>query len=215
MSEIRGTLEQIQKRLNEFLWSAVPREGDWVILSDLVDPQGNPVPETQDKLVMFLAGIQRETAVSTYNPNVPVAGNRYAVVAPPLYIDLFILFYANFSGKNYAEGLAAISRTIAFFQQNLWFTHDNLPDLDPRIDKLTFEMTNLDAVDLSYLMGLTGTKYLPTVYYKVRMIPFDSEAIQAEAPAVKGLQAPGSVADRHPATAANAIDDEDPEETQP
>jgi hypothetical protein len=218
LSEIRGTLEQIERRLNEFLSSATPREGDWVVLSDLVDPHGSPVPETQDKIVMFLAGIQRETAVSTYNPNVPVAGDRYAIVAPPLYIDLFILFYANFSGKNYPEGLAAISRTIGFFQQNPWFTHENLPGLDPRIDKLTFEMTNLDAVDLSYLMGLTGTKYLPTVYYKVRMIPFDSAAIQAEAPAAKGLQAPGEVADRQPATAAkaaNAIDDDDPEATRP
>src|SRR5436305_3235847 len=120
MSEIRGTLEVIRKRLNESLRNATPREGDWVVLSDLVDPEGNPVPEARDKLVMFLAGIQRETAVSTYNPNVPVSGNSYAVVAPPLYVDLFVLFYANFSGKSYGEGLAVIARTISFFQQSLW-----------------------------------------------------------------------------------------------
>lgn len=196
MSEIRGTLEQIRKRLNEFLWTASPRQDDWVILSDIVDPSGQPIQEAQEKVVMFLAGIQKETAVSTYNPNVPVAGNRYAVVAPPLYIDLFVLMYANFSGKNYAEGLSAISRTITFFQQNLWFTHDNLPGLDPRIDKLTFELTNLDPVDLNYLLGLTGAKYLPSVYYKVRMIPFESDAMQAQVPAAQGVQAPGEVQDR-------------------
>lgn len=196
MSEIRGTLEQIRKRLNEFLWTASPRHDDWVILSNIVDQNGQPYEEAQEKVVMFLAGIQKEIAVSTYNPNVAVAGNRYAVVAPPLYIDLFILFYANFAGKNYAEGLSAISRTITFFQQNLWFTHDNLPGLDPRIDKLTFEMTNLDPTDLNYLLGLTGAKYLPSVYYKVRMIPFVSDAMQAEVPAAQGVQAPGEIQDR-------------------
>src|SRR5436853_173538 len=116
---------------------------------------------------MFLANIQHETAISTYNSTVPAkSGGGYVVVTPPLYIDLFVLFYANFLNNNYREGLGIISRTISFFQQNPWFTHANLPDLDPIIDKLTLEMTNLDVTDLNYLMGLMGTKYLPSVYYK-------------------------------------------------
>jgi hypothetical protein len=184
MSEIRGTLEVIRIRLNESLRHAPPRASDWVVLSDLVDPEGNPVPEARDKLVMFLAGIQRETTVNTYNPSEPVSGNNHAVVAPPLYIDLFVLFYANFSGKSYAEGLAVIARTISFFQQRPWLTRDNLPGLDPRIDKLTFELVNLDPVDLNYLIGLTGAKYFPSVYYKVRMIPFLGDALTAQAPTV-------------------------------
>lgn len=193
MSEIRGTLEQVSKRLNEFIRNAIPRPEDWVILSNIVEQDGLPYEEAKDKIVMFLANVQRESTISTANPNVPIAGDRYARVSPPIYIDLFVLFYANFSGKSYAEGLSAIAMTIRFFQQNLWFTHENLPGLDPRIDKLTFEMTNLDPVDLSHLMGLAGAKYLPSVYYKVRMIPFVSDAIQSETPAVQGLQAPGEV----------------------
>jgi Pvc16 N-terminal domain len=196
MSEIRNTLEQVAKRLNEFIRNAAPRQDDWVILSNVVDQQGNPYEEAVDKIVMFLAGIQKEVTVSTYNPNVPVAGNSFAVVSPPLYIDLFILFYANFSGKNYREGLTAISRTITFFQQNLWFTPATLPGLDPRIDKLTFELTNLDPIDLNYILGLTGAKYLPSVYYKVRMIPFVSDAMQAQSPAVQGLQNPSDLSDQ-------------------
>jgi hypothetical protein len=86
-----------------------------------------------------------------------------------------------------------ISQTISFFQQNPWFTHDNVPGLDPVIDKLTFEMTNLDLVDLSYLISMTGTKYLPSVYYKVRLLPFQSGAMQAEVPAAKGVEAPSEV----------------------
>jgi hypothetical protein len=191
MSEIRGTLELIKRRLNQFIQNADPRPEEWVTLSNLVDQNGSPYEAAKDKIVMFLANIQREITISTYNPNVATASGSYAVVAPPLYIDLFLLFYANFYDQSYPQGLGAISRTISFFQQNPWFTHDNLPGLDPAIDKLFFEMTNMEPVELNYLMGLTGSKYLPSVYYKVRMIPFQAGAMQAQVSGVQGVQAPG------------------------
>ena len=144
---------------------------------------------------MFLANIQHETIISTYNRTTPVKDDQYAVVAPPLYIDLFVLFFANFYDKNYTEGLGMIARTISFFQQNPWFTHNNLPGLDPVIDKLTFEFTNLEVTGVNYLMGLTGAKYLPSAFYKVRMIPFTSDAVQGQVPAAQGVQSPGAVDD--------------------
>jgi hypothetical protein len=193
MSEIRGTLELIRKRLDQSLQAADPRSEAWVILSNIVDQGGNPYEAAKDKIVMFLANIQREVTVSTYNPNVAVAGGGYAVVAPPLYIDLYLLFYANFYDGGYTQGLGAISRTISFFQQNPWFTPSNLPGLDPAIEKLAFEMVNLEPVELNYLLGLTGSKYLPSVYYKVRMIPFQAGAIGAQVQGVQRLQAPGGL----------------------
>lgn len=205
MAVIGTTLELVRTKLNEFFRNADPKEEDWVILSNVVDHGGAAYEEAKDKIVMFLANIQHETTISTYNPTVPAKGGEgYVVVTPPLYIDLFVLFYANFYDKNYREGLGMISRTISFFQQNPWFNHDNLPGLDPIIDKLTFEMTNLDVTDLNYLMALVGTKYLPSAYYKIRMIPFRSDAMQAETPAMKGVRTPGDPANL-PARAADAL----------
>jgi hypothetical protein len=195
MGAIDTTLELIRQKLNEFFSNTDPREEDWVILSNVVDHEGQNYEPAKDKVVMFLANIQHETTISTYNRTVPVKGDQYVIVAPPLYIDLFVVFFANFYDKNYREGLAMISRTISFFQQYPWFTHDNLPGLDPVIDKLTLEMTNLDVTGINYLMGLMGTKYLPSVFYKLRMIPFSSEAMQGEVPAARGVQAPGAVED--------------------
>ncbi|MEA3066482.1 MAG: hypothetical protein QOJ27_2943 [Sphingomonadales bacterium] len=89
------------------------------------------------------------------------------------------MFMANFSAKNYPEGLEAISLVISFFQQNPCFTQSNAPDLGPEIDKITMEMSNLDASELNHVMGMLGTKYLPSVFYKLRMLPFASTAMQA------------------------------------
>jgi hypothetical protein len=194
MDLIQTTLEQIRQKLSEFIGNAIDGDEQWVILSNIVDHENRLYDKAKNKVVMFLANIQHETTVSTYKRAVPT-GDQYAVVTPPLYIDLFVLFFANFYDKNYPEGLGMISQTISFFQQNPWFTHDNVPGLDPVIDKLTFEMTNLELADLSYLISMTGTKYLPSVYYKVRLLPFQGGAMQAEVPAAKGVEAPSEVED--------------------
>jgi hypothetical protein len=206
---IRRVLELIQKQLNAYFQNIDRRDEEWVILSNVVDNEGKPFEDANGKVVMFLANITHETIVSTYSPTVRTKGSSYAVVAPPIYIDLFILFFANFVDRRYAEGLEMISRTISYFQQNPVFTRDNMPELDPSIDKLTMEITNLDLLEVNYLMGVLGTKYLPSVYYKLRMLPFASDAMQAEVPAARGVDTPQAPSDaptgksRGPADAVN------------
>ncbi len=194
MSLIYHTLKLVRQKMNEFFANQYPRSEDWVILANIVDTDGNAFEDAKNKIVMVLANIQHETIVSTYTRTVPVKGDLYAVVTPPLYIDLFLLYYANFSDRNYGEGLTMISETISFFQQNPTFTHDTLPDLDASIEKLTFEMVNLAVSDLNYLMGMMSAKYLPSVYYKVRLLTFQSRAMRGEIPAVQGPETSDSAA---------------------
>ncbi len=198
MRKIEDALVRVRDKLNEFFRNIHSDTDDRVMLSNILDHENRFNSPTRDKLVMFLANITHENSISTYNRNVQVSGDRYAVVAPPLYIDLHVLFLANYYDKNYVEGLGIISETISFFQQNPYFTHDNLPSLGPDIDKLTFEMVNLDITDLNYLMSLAGAKYLPSVFYKVRMLEFQSGAMQAEVPAAQGVQTPSEPEDDSP-----------------
>src|SRR5881296_2041892 len=151
MSDIRVVLELVRRRLNEFIRAEEPRGEDWVVLSNLVDPGGSPVEGARDKLVMFLAAIQKETMVSTYTAAVPAGPNQYSIVPPPLYVNLYVLVMANFYDANYAEGLGMISRAIRFFQQNPTFNHDTLPGLPDDVDRLTWDMANLDPLNLSYV----------------------------------------------------------------
>lgn len=190
MGNIQTTLNLIRQKLNEAFRNADPRNEDWVILSNIVDQDGQAYEHAKDKLVMFLSNIKYETTISTYNPTAATRSNQYALITPPLYIDLFVLFFANFNDKNYPEGLGVISKTISFFQQNPWFTREKLPEMDNEIDKLTFEMVNLETADLNYLMGMIGAKYLPSVYYKVRVIPFRSDAMSGQVTPVHGAEPP-------------------------
>jgi hypothetical protein len=191
VSDIRATLEAVRQRLNEFLQAAEPRPEEWVVLSNLVDPEGKTYDGARNRLVMFLANVQKETVISTSRGMVPAGDSHYAVVAPPLYVNLYVLVFANFYDAGYAEGLGVLSLAIGFFQRNPAFTASTLPALPDGVGRLTWEMESLDPAALSYLVGLAGVKYLPSVVYKVRLLPFHSDAMQAHAPAVQGLQSPG------------------------
>ncbi|SRR5579859_2230325 len=191
MAIIDSTLTLIRDSLNNYLRNLNSNETNWVSLSNVIKLDGQPYEEAKNKVVMFLADIQHETSISTYQRTVPASG-AYVAVAPPLYVDLFLLFYANFPDDNYIVSLRMISWTISYFQQNPCFTRSTLPALNPAIEKLTFEFMNLDATSLNYLMGLVGVKYLPSVYYKLRMIPFTSDMVQEVVPVAKGVGAAGA-----------------------
>lgn len=193
VSDIRATLETVRQRLNEFMQAAEPRPEEWVVLSNLVDPEGKAYDGARNRLVMFLANVQKETVVSTATGVVPAGDHQYALVAPPLYVNLHVLVFANFYDAGYAEGLGVLSLAIRFFQQNPSFTPASLPGLPAGVDRLTWEMATLDPAGLNYLMGMAGVKYLPSVFYKVRLLPFQGRATRALAPAVQGLQSPESL----------------------
>ena len=140
---------------------------------------------------MCVYNITRETTISTYQSAYSDAASRaasdaFALISPPLYIDVHLMFMANFTERNYSDGLAALSRLIGFFQQMPVFNAANSPALAPEIDKLTLEFENLVPVDVNYVMSMLGTRYLPSAFYKLRMIPFVSTAMRERGYVVSG-----------------------------
>jgi hypothetical protein len=192
MDQIGTTLDLIRNKLNQFISNTYAQQREWVILSNVMQADANVYENATNKMVMFLANIQHETIISTFNKNRPISNDSYVVVAPPIYINLYLLLYANFSDGHYRDGLAMISDTIAFFQQNSYFTQSSLPGLDPVINKLAVEMVNLDLHEVNYLLGMMGAKCLPSVYYKLRLIPYDSDDMQAQTGGVQGVQTTGN-----------------------
>ncbi len=190
MDAIRSVLETIRDLANGYLENLDRRGDEWVALTSLVDHDGSVNPAARDKIVMTVYNITRESTISSYQPTftaTPGAPNEgMAFVSPPLYLDAHVMFMANFTEKSYPDGLAALSRLIGFFQQTPDFTIENAPMLDPSITKLTLEFENLSPVDVNYVMGMLGTRYLPSAFYKVRLIPFVSTAMKRRAYAVTG-----------------------------
>lgn len=204
MDIIRNALETICSLANAYLENLDRRGDDWITLTSLVDHNGTLNQDARDKLVMCIYNITRETVISTYNRNVASDASSslpaaFSVVSPPLYVNLHLMFMANFTEKNYGDGLAILSRLIGYFQQTPYFTRDNAPQLVPAIEKLTLEFENLSPVDVNYVMSMLGTRYLPSAFYKVRMLPFVSAAMAGRSYPISGTgtvdpSAPGATA---------------------
>lgn len=186
MDVIRNILETICRLSDDFLQNRERRTDGWVILSNFSDHDGKLSESTRNKIVMAVYNITHETTISTYTAAQPGRRGEYAIVQPPLYVDLHLIFMANFIDRAYPEGLAAISRIISFFQQNPWFTQENAPQLDRTVDKITLEFADLSPVDVNYVMSMLGTRYLPSVFYKLRLIPFTSNTMSAKAYPARG-----------------------------
>ena len=55
--------------------------------------------------------------------------------------------------------------------------------MDARLDKLSFNMLNMEYTELGSAWGLLGIDFRPSAFYEVRMVPV-GDPLRAAAPAV-------------------------------
>ena len=190
---IDNSLILVKNKLNEYFREKNDLDKNKAILSNMINQDGGIAVKGQNHVVISLVNVEHETVISTYNRYVPTGENKVGVVNPPVYVNIYVLIMCYFEGENYSEGLKYLSYVINFFQANCVFTKHNMPGLDKGVDKLTFELCSIDPSELSYMLSMTGAKYLPSAYYKVRMFTFQNYAIQSEVSVVSNGDNPASL----------------------
>jgi hypothetical protein len=179
---IQAALNHLATQLNAHLKRTNNLTEDIVVVSSLVESDGNVAAHTNNKLVLLLTNIEKDPVPQANTARATGFDGRALVSSRALYLNLYIMVAANFSGSNYAEALKFISKAIAFFQMQPVFDKQSTPDLDSRIDKLVLDIENLNIQDLSNLWGLLGGRYLPSVYYRVRMVTIHPDNVVAQLP---------------------------------
>ncbi len=172
---IDAAITHIGAQLNQALRRSLEVSEDVVEVSHIVEQDGTVVPGINGKVVLFLVNVERDGSVSSLPTRSGLPGGGLLGQGfPTVHLNLYLMVAAYFPGKTYREALKFISAAIVFFQGNPLFTHQNSPELDRRIQRLTLEIENLGLQDLSHLWGILGGKYLPSVLYKVRLVSVDS-----------------------------------------
>jgi hypothetical protein len=175
--------------LNEFISNELNISEDIVIVSSLMDIKGNANMQIENKVCLFLQNIEEETIAKSggFQAN--------AGMAPPMYINLYLVFAANFPDSNYMESLRYISMIIEFFQGHSVFDRSNTPMLSSNIEKVSLNFVNLDFGELNNLWSLIGAKYIPSATYKLRMLTFNQNMIREDVPGIiKGVDALDDIA---------------------
>lgn len=171
----------IVSQLNQGLRRAFAVREDLAVLSNLLEQDSTVGPQVENRLVVSLVNIERETLAQRE----PRAGSnpmgRVLMTPEPVHLTLSVMVAANYGGTNYAEGLKMISAAVGFFQSRPLFDHRNTPELDRRIERLALDIANLGVADLSNLWSILSGRYLPSVLYRVRMVSVDLSQVTATA----------------------------------
>ena len=175
---IDSAVNYLASQLNQHLRRRFELSEDIVIVSNVLELDGTIAPHVNNKMLVFLVGLEKDTVPYQKGASAAVS-ERNVLAHPPVFLNLNLMFAGSFAGSNYSEALKFVSNTVSFFQSLPVFNRENSPDLDEKIDKLTLEIVNLDARDLSSLWGMLGGRYLPSVLYKVRMVSY-AEGIKGQ-----------------------------------
>ena len=185
---IDAAIAQVASQLNNALRRSFQLGEELVVVSSPYEPDGSTAANINNKLAVFLVNLERDT-MPGHRARSEGGVGRQARLPQPVSLNLMVMFAANFSASNYPEALKFISSTIAHFQSWPVLDHQNTPDLDPRIEKLTLDIENLSVGDLSNLWGMFSGRYLPSVLYRMRMVTFDAGQLDAQLPVVRRTQA--------------------------
>lgn len=174
---IQKAINCISFELNQFMKHRFRSAEDVVVASNLVSLDGSVDIPSENKIVITMINIEREYTAYHNGSSSQIHEGLRTMKQPPVSLNFHILISSYFTGKNYTEALKFLSQVLYFFQGKSTFTSQNSPSLDPSISKLTMEIVNLDFKDLSSLWSMIGSRYLPSILYKIRMITFDSDTI--------------------------------------
>lgn len=106
--------------------------------------------------------------------NLPITervGNTTVAQEPSVNLNLYLLF--SFEFQTYETSLLQLSNTIGLFQEKRVYSAANESASNPfpgGLEKLIFELHNMNFEALNNLWGVMGGAYFPSVIYKVRMV---------------------------------------------
>ncbi len=177
-------LDCIAEDINAHLQRAESDNLERVILSNLVDQDGSPPVETENKVVLTLISLDEEKNIYDRG-GAERAGSLVARTADPIYLNVHVLFAA--THRHYPSGLEALSAVIAYIKSKPTFDHQNTPQLPNDVRRLNFNLERLAYADWSNIWSYLGANYLPAVTYTIRIVGLGTKQIQSVDPAIEAV----------------------------
>lgn len=161
---------------------------DSVVLDNVANVEGNNRPDLQGKIIISLVNIEEESTLKN-NLNIQrIPNGRLRHENPRVYLNLYLLFCANFSEEAdaYELALQQLSLVVQFIQGNNIFTINNSPNStldaeeDPSLSELRImlDLYTLTFEQINHLWGSLGGKQIPFAMYKCRLVEVRDRRVQ-------------------------------------
>ncbi len=169
---IDTALKFLTDELNTYLLTQTGSDVVKIEMSKLVDDTGKYAFE-EGKIAATIINIEEDCIFKSQLPDQIYLNGQHVVLEPELKLNLHIMFATNL--KKYDQALKYISHILTYFQTHRFFTPDVYPALDPLIGKLVPELQSLNYEQLNQVWAFVGSKQLPAVIYKVRLVSLQSK----------------------------------------
>ena len=176
---IYKTLRILADKFEQYLSNKFKLEEKITVLSGLSADDGISEAQNTNKLIVTLAGVERDTSMGISFKPIVSQNNKNYVGRPSVSLNLYVLVSANFIDKNYDESLKYLSSALEMIQSNDLLNEYNTPGLGPEISKLHLELENMSFHEMSNIWSIFGGKYIPSFLLKVRMLTISKEEIES------------------------------------
>lgn len=168
-------LKFLVKELNVFLFNRTGNAEMKAELARLVDDAGKWTI-TENHVGLSLVQVEEERTLKAQRPESALIDGQNVMLEPELRVNLHVLCAARF--QQYDQALHYLAHVLTFFQANSHFDPTRFPALDPRIRKLTLELLPLNYEQTNQLWAFLGSRHLPSVVYRARLLALqDAEKI--------------------------------------
>lgn len=179
---IFNTLQYLKLKLDAFLQSDATgtsiNSNEGALVLDNIAKIEDPGFQSNNRVIATLVNLEEESTLKNRIPKKTENG-RVKYERPPVNYNLYVLFCANFS--DYNESLKALSKVSAFFQSKNYFSYtEDPPPTEDEISlseeekqefKIYFDLYTMTFEQLNHLWGSLGGKQVPSLLYKVRLVP--------------------------------------------
>jgi hypothetical protein len=179
---ISKALQFTNDSLDQFLRNRFSLDESKVVLNNLIEGNGSLPLINQNKVVISLINVEKETAKPFFNRNQQLPDGAYSDVNPSERYNLVILISANFD--DYSETLKFLNAAILFFQINQVLNATTSSAIPAGLNKVEFEIEKITYHQMQSLWTAMGAKYQPSVIYKMRLVTIQGDETEGFTPAV-------------------------------
>ena len=136
-------------------------------------------------ILMNVASICVKDDLNNNMPQYVRNGSNYIVKKSPVNVYVYVFFHSYFFGDNALEGIKFLSHTIGFFKEHCHFSSMQFPKMvEFGIGDFNVTLEN----DHDEIFTHLGIPYIPSVLYKIGLIPITSETPNIETvPSIKRI----------------------------
>lgn len=129
--------------------------------------------ELDNHVILSLVNLEEERTLKNGRAFTNVGANDVVCRNPPVHLNLFLLFAANY--RNYGTALKRLAQVLTFFQGKQKFTIGNSPGaFAPQSAiadfSLVMDLFSLSFEQVNHLWGFLGARQMPFALYRGRLI---------------------------------------------